>query len=442
MEDGDRFRDAFSPTHEVRVSREDGRMTIRPGSALTGDLSVFLPFAGERVGLTVASHRPSSENGYFMLTLSPGVVEESTLPRDVTVVVDVSGSMSGEKIEQAKGAVRQLLGTLSPEDRFRLIRFSSGVESYRSDWTSATSEAVRVARQWVGALSAGGGTNIAGALDETFRATSPEARLPVVVFMTDGEPTVGETNPERIARRAEAAAGRARVFAFGVGYDVNTVLLDRLGVATRGTAQYVDAGEDVERTVGLLAAKIRRPVLGDLAIEGAPVRVIEVYPQRLPDLFAGEELLIFGRYEGAGDGVVAISGQRNGRAERYAASASFTDHGADNNFIPRLWASRKLGALAQQVRLNGADPELIDEIRNTALRYGLLSEYASYLVQEPQLAAAAPDELFMRVAPNIRAMSVSGESAVRRADRQRADRDARTLDGVAEAQRAALTSLA
>ncbi|MGH7577953.1 MAG: VWA domain-containing protein, partial [Longimicrobiales bacterium] len=441
VEDGGRFRDAFSPTHDVRVTRDGGRMTVRPRDTLAGDLSLFLPLAGERVGITLATHRPSSENGYFMLTLSPGAVDASTMPRDVTVVVDVSGSMSGEKIEQAKGAVRQLLGTLSPEDRFRLIRFSSGVESYRADWTAASADAVRAAREWVEALSAGGGTNIAGALDETFRATSSESRLPVVVFMTDGEPTVGETNPEHIAQRAEAVAGRARVFAFGVGYDVNTVLLDGLGAVTRGTAQYVEPGEDVERAVGLLAGKIRHPVLADLDIDDSPVRFVEVYPERLPDLFAGEELVIFGRYAGRGDGSLTITGRRNGRAERYATRARFADHETDNGFIPRLWASRKLGVLAQQVRLNGADPELIDEIRNTALRYGLLSEYTSYLVQEPQLAAASRDELFQRVAPEFAAMAAGGEAAVRRAERQRADRDARTLDGVAEAQRVTLESL-
>lgn len=432
-EDGSRFRDAFSPTHEMRVTREDGRMTVRPASRLTGDLSLFLPLAGERVGLTLATHRPSSENGYFMLTLSPGEVAESTMPRDVTVVVDVSGSMSGEKMEQARGAMRQLLGALSPQDRFRLIRFSSGVQSYRGDWTAASATELREARQWVDALQAGGGTNIGDALAEAFRATSPEARLPVVVFITDGEPTVGETNPERIAREAESAAARARIFAFGVGYDVNTLLLDRLGAATRGTTQYVEPGHDVEQAVGLLAAKIRHPVLADLGLGDAPARLEELHPQRLPDLFAGEELVIFGRYAGSGEGDLTITGRRNGRAERYGTRTSFPDHEPNNDFIPRLWASRKLGALTQQVRLNGPDPELVEEIRNIALRYGLLSEYTSYLVQEPELVVASRDRLVRAAAP-LAAMSAVGEDAVMRAEARRAVTGVRTLEDVTKSQ--------
>jgi Ca-activated chloride channel family protein len=440
-EDGALFRDAFSPTHDVRVTREDGRMTVRPHDRLDGDFALFLPLSGERVGLTLATHRPSSEDGYFMLTLSPGDVAEATTPRDITIVVDASGSMSGEKMEQARGALRQLLGTLSERDRFRLIRFSSGVDAWRTRWTPATSAELRLARQWVDALVAEGGTNISGALAEAFRAETPESRLPVVVFMTDGLPSAGETNAERIAAQAERDAGRARIFAFGVGYDVNTLLLDRLGSATRGTTQYVQPGEDVELALGVLAARIRHPVLTDLAIADAPVRLREIYPVTLPDLFAGEELILFGRYEGAGSGRIAIAGRRDGRAERYATAARFADHDSDNDFIPRLWASRKLGSLAQQVRLNGPDPELVEEIRSTALRYGLLSEYTSYLVQEPELVVASRDSMAQRL-QRMAAAPVAGEAAVRRSEDARAAGAVRSLGDLVSAQKAAYESAA
>lgn len=433
-ENGGLFRDAFSPTHEVRVTREDGRMTVRPTGQLTGDLSLFLPLAGNRVGLTVASHRPSDEPGYFMLTLSPSQIEAATVPRDVTVVVDVSGSMSGEKMEQARGALRQLLATLSPEDRFRLIRFSSGVEAYRREWTAATQAEVRTARQWIDALIAEGGTNISGALAEAFRAATPESRLPVVVFITDGLPSAGETNPERIAEQAERAGGRARVFAFGVGYDVNTLLLDRLGAATRGSTQYVQPGEDVEQALGVLSAKIRHPVLTDLDLADAPARLREIYPVTLPDLFAGEELIIFGRYEGSGTGNVAITGRRSGRSERFTTRVTFAEHERDNDFIPRLWASRKLGVLTQQVRLNGANPELVEEIRNTALRYGLLTEYTSYLVQEPELVVAHSDEMQLRLEASVAAAPVAGQAAVLRAEESRAARAVKNSADLAAAQ--------
>lgn len=441
-EDGGLFRDAFSPTHDVGVTREDGRMTVRPRAALQGDFALFLPLAGNRVGLTLATHRPSGENGYFMLTLSPAEAAESTVPRDLTAVIDVSGSMSGEKIEQARGALRQLVGSLGPQDRFRLIRFNSGVESWRRDWTGVTPAELRAARQWIDALVPEGGTNISAALAEAFRATSSDSRLPVVVFITDGLPSAGETNPERIATDAERAAGRTRVFAFGVGYDVNTLLLDRLGAATRGSTHYVHPGDDVEQALSVLAARIRHPVLTDLQIDGAPVRLTDVQPRRLPDLFAGEELILFGRYEGQGSGSLAVAGRRSGRAERFTTRAEFPDHETANDFIPRLWASRKLGELAQQVRLNGASSELVEEIRSLALRYGLLSDYTSYIVLEPQTVVATGDGRRERAAASPPPPAASGQAAVQRAEEVRAARSVRTLADMAAVEKNAAARVA
>ncbi|MGH7483632.1 MAG: VIT domain-containing protein, partial [Longimicrobiales bacterium] len=240
VEDAGAYGDPFSPTHELSVRRVDERMRVRTEDDPRGDVAIFLPLADDAVGITVAAHRPSGgEDGYFMLTLSPGTVEGPVQPRDVTVVMDVSGSMSGAKIEQAKAALRQILGTLEERDRFRLIAFSNGVSTFAEGWAPATAPPLRDAREWIERLRAEGGTNIDGALDEALRLDSPDGRLPIVIFVTDGQPTVGERDPERIAADAEADRGRARVFAFGVGYDVNTYLLDRLGAAGRGGAQYV-----------------------------------------------------------------------------------------------------------------------------------------------------------------------------------------------------------
>jgi Ca-activated chloride channel family protein len=431
---GAQFRDAFSPTHEVRVTRAEDRMTVRPTGSLEGDFSLFLPLAGNPVGLTLAAHRPSGEDGYFMLTLSPGEVRAARVPRDVTVVVDVSGSMSGEKIDQSRRALLQLLGTLSEQDRFRLIRFNSGVQTYRPEWTVASAQEVREARRWVEGLQVDGGTNIAGALDEAFRATTPENRLGIVIFMTDGLPSVGETNPERIAAQTERVRGNARVFAFGVGYDVNTYLLERLGAAGRGGSHFVQPGEDVEEAMGTLAARIRHPVLSDLALGDAPVRLKEIYPSSLPDLFAGEELVIFGRYEGARDGALTLTGRRNGRNERFQTQAQFPAHTNDNDFVPRLWASRKLGELTRQIRLNGVNQELVQEIRQTAMRYGLLSEYTSYLVQEPLLAGNMDAMLRGRAAAAMAPSVQTGQAAVMEAQQAVRDRSVRNLSDLEKAQ--------
>lgn len=415
--DGSRFRDPFSPTHDVHVTREHGAITVRPQGELSGDFSLFLPLARGLVGMTVAAHRADDDDGYFMLTLSPGEADVAATPRDITVVVDVSGSMSGEKLDQTKQALHQLLSSLAGGDRYRLVAFNNRVERFRSGWTSGDQDA---ADAWVDGLQAEGGTDIAGALAEAFRLPSPEGRLPIVVFLTDGLPTVGERNPERIAAEAERDRGRARVFAFGVGYDVNTVLLDRLSAAGRGATAYVEPGQNVETALGSLATKIQHPVLTDLRIDGAPVELRAIYPKQLPDLFAGEDLVLFGRYRAAGHGTgaVRITGRRAGRTERFATDASFPAHETANDYIPRLWASRKVGALMQQIRLNGADPELVEDVRRTALRYGILSEYTAHLVQEPNRVAvggAPVPTSFADAMSQAASAPASGQAAVARA---------------------------
>jgi Ca-activated chloride channel family protein len=288
-------------------------------------------------------------------------------------------------------------------------------------------------------LRAEGGTNIADALRDAFDATSPASRLSVVVFMTDGLPSVGEQNPERIATIAERDAGRTRVFAFGVGQDVNTYLLDRLGAAGRGSAQYVQPGESVETALGSLATKIQYPVLTDLMLNATGVTLREVYPTTLPDLFAGEDLVVFGRYRGittrGGNGVVIINGRRSGKVERYTTRVSFAGRDNGNDYIERLWASRKLGELTRRVRLEGRDRELIAEIRRTALRYGLLSEYTSYFVTEPGMDIPLMAEAGLR--NGARDFAATGSANVASAEAARQRREATTLGQVAALEKAA-----
>ncbi len=444
--DADAFRDPFSPTHELEVERTGEALRVQPSSELMGNLSIFLPLAGSGVGITLATHRTAGpddgEDDYFMLTLSPGEADAGSTPRDITAVVDVSGSMSGEKLCQTQAALRQLLGSLGREDRFRLVAFSNRVVAHSEGWRGADVRELEHARRWIDGLTADGGTNIAGALEEALRLDSPADRLPIVVFLTDGLPTVGERSPEAIADAADKRRGRHRVFAFGVGYDVNTYLLDRLSVAGRGSTEYVEPGEDVERAVSLLAGKVTRPVLTDLEIDGAPVELLELYPGELPDLFAGDDLVLFGRYRGHGSGALRIRGRRAGETESFATDAAFQRRVTTNDFIPRLWASRKLGELTRQVRLNGADPELVEAIRATALRYGLLSEYTAYLVQEPMAVASrmiqpatldrsAPFHAAFKTGAAGSGVSATGQAAVQASERARVQRTAATATDLA-----------
>jgi Ca-activated chloride channel family protein len=466
VDNGAMYRGAASPTHSVKVTRERGTMVIRPEGDVRSDFALTLPLAERDVGIAMSTHQEGDDDGFFMLRLTPGeATREVRVPRDVTVVLDVSGSMSGDKIDQAKAALRQLLGTLGNDDRFRLIKFNGSSTEWRNTWTRTTTTDISAANRWVDDLKADGGTNISEALADAFRVPSSAGRLPVVVFLTDGLPSVGETNPERIAALAERNSGGARVFAFGVGHDVNTYLLDRLGAAGRGTAQYVQPGESVETALGVLSAKIRYPVLTDLALSATGVALREIYPGTLPDLFGGEDLVVFGRYRtdrGFGGpnvrpvaGEVTVTGERNGRQERYATRVAFSSGEDGNDYMPRLWASRKLGELTRRLRLQGSSPELVEEIKSTALRYGLLSEYTSYFVTEPGAIVVNGDRnpLVPRDQVSSRAITThrgsaeappaaqSGSTAVVAAEASRKQREASSAADVDAQQKAAAARL-
>ena len=384
LPNADAYGTPYSPTHRITTRTEGGAMIIALDSNATGDVELFLPLRRGLVGTSLMAHAPGGEDGYFMLLISPAQADEATaIPRDLTLVVDISGSMSGDKIEQAKSALRLALGTLGANDRFRLISLSNRVTNFRDGFSAATPENLDAARRFVDGLVADGGTNIQGALDAALGQAVAEERLPIVVFMTDGIPSVGEQSPERLAQDAGAHAGRARIFTFGLGHDVNTYLLDRLAQEGRGTAEYVAPEANVETAIGSLMNKIRHPALTNLRIENAPAELVQTYPSRLPDVFFGEELVIFGRYHGTGSGTITVTGQRGGHTERFTTDAAFPASENENAFIPRLWASRRIGELTRQVRIEGANSTLVSEIRDLGLRYGIITEYTSYLVQEP-----------------------------------------------------------
>jgi len=440
IDSASRFGDPYSPTHQVQVARRDNRIDVTlPDGAAAGDFELLVPLARGLVGLSLVTQHPAGEDGYFMLLLAPGAAAQAeALRRDVVAVIDVSGSMSGEKMAQAKLALTQLIGSLRESDRFRLVAFSGGVRRYASGWTTASAANRSDAATWIRSLEAEGGTNIAGALAEAYAEAPDAAALGVVVFLTDGLPSVGESDPERIAERAEQGRGRFRVFAFGVGDDVNTYLLDRLTERARGTTGYVRPGENIERAMGALSAKVASPVLTDLALSASQgVEVYDLQPGSLPDLFAGDEMVVFGRYRGAGSAggalkdmerTVVVRGRRNGRDESF--QTTLIDREGDARYVEQLWAARKAGALSREIRLRGQTKELIDALKQLALRYGILTEYTAYLVQEPNIAARRGLEERALNAPAAAPRDQAGSGAVAQAERQDYLRGAVHLDAV------------
>jgi Ca-activated chloride channel family protein len=390
LRDAARFGRPFSPTHTVQVSgRDDSSIAIADASL--GDVELFLPLRSTAAGLSVVTHSPGGEDGYFLLYVTPPEQAESLrMGRDLTMVVDVSGSMSGDKIVQAKAAMLAMLGTLSPRDRFRLIAFSSGVRTFCDGYSETDAASLDAARAWTSALVADGGTNIEEALRQALQHDGRRERdrnLDVLVFLTDGVPSVGEQQPEKLAAMAAQAASGTRVFTVGIGTDVNTYLLERLAQDGHGAADFVPPNGNVEMAVGNLTRKLRAPALVDLRIVSSPARIVSLEPVRLPDLFAGQELIVLGRYSGSGNGPLVIEGQRDGATVRVSTPVEFTARDTDHEYVSTLWAARRIGALTRTMRLEGSTPGRIEEIKALALRHGIVTEYTAYLVQEPIVAA-------------------------------------------------------
>lgn len=378
------FGRAFSPTHDLQVDERGSLRAVR-ADAVRGVVGVFVPVrTGSTASVHVLTHAVEGESGFAMLTIVPPPATRGTTPRDVTFVLDVSGSMRGTKLEQAKAAGRALLASLNASDRFRVIAFSTDVRDFREGWSTATQANVRSARQYLHELTAEGSTNISGALEEALRVSPATDRLPLVLFLTDGAPTVGERRPDRITELAARLRGRQRLFTFGVGTDVNASLLEQLALSGRGTAQFVRPDEDVERAVDVVAQRLTRPVATDLRIRVNGVRLDRVQPAGELDLFAGQELTVFARYRGGRLGAtVTVEGESANGPVRWTTEADFPGRADENSFVARLWAVQRVGWLSAERRRNGATGELDDELRSLGTRFGIPTELTSYLVVEP-----------------------------------------------------------
>ncbi|HEX7973188.1 MAG TPA: VIT domain-containing protein, partial [Anaerolineales bacterium] len=424
------IRAVYSPSHTVAVSREDD-FHVKVGyeaSNVQPDADFALYYSlGEEEAFHLLSFRDPGDSadpdGFFLLLLAPrpDAAALQTQPKDVILVLDRSGSMEGDKFNQAQDALRYVLGHLNPDDRFNAIAFSTGLDTYASELRPA-SEASQ-ALQWVDRLSVQGSTDINRALLEAASMAGRE-RPTYLIFLTDGLPTEGVVDSKKIlANLATAAPTNLRLFPFGVGYDVDTFLLDSLAQAHHGATTYVLPNERLDESLSTFYAKISAPVLTDLTLDFGSLAVYDQYPSPLPDLFAGSQIVLVGRYRQGGSATVRLTGTVNGQSQTFEFPEQvFDQQSSGSDFqspIPRLWATRKIGYLLNQVRLDGASQETIDQIVRLSIRYGIVTPYTSYLVTEtPPLGAAeqariAKDQFNqMQAAP---AATASGQAAVQAA---------------------------
>lgn len=423
------LKSIYSPSHDVEIKRDgDRRATVGyEGRDVVPDTDLALYFAPEKddLGVNLLTHRVAGEDGYFLLLASPGVdVQENRLvKKDVVFVLDTSGSMAGKKLEQAKKALLFCVENLNEGDRFELVRFSTEVEPLFDQLVPADDGHRAKADAFIRGLKPIGGTAIDDALKKAL-ALKPgrEGRPFFVIFLTDGLPTIGTTDEDQIlADVKQATGGNVRVFCFGIGNDVNTHLLDNITEQTRAVSQYVLPEEDLEVKLSNFYAKIKEPVLANPTLKfTGQVRVTKLYPAPLPDLFKGEQLVLVGRYSGDGPSAAIIGGTVNDAQKKFTADVDFAAESAGNDFIPRLWATRRVGYLLDEIRLHGESAELKSEVTELARQYGLVTPYTAYLILEDEARRGVP--LALQSVPQLRTDAVAMEGLAKLADSYGKDR--------------------
>ncbi len=389
----------YCPSHNVDVDKTDQRHATvsyeendtRPDR----DLRLYYSVSSSAIGTHLLTYKEKGEDGFFMLLAAPTVErEQASVPKNVVFVIDRSGSMSGEKIEQAREALTFCVNSLEPEDEFEIISFSDNVKSFGSSLSEAKPARIKAARDWISGLEATGSTDIDAAMALAMkrrRANRPN----YIVMLTDGLPTAGETDLGSILsnledRREKMAEAATRVFVFGVGYDVDTHFLDKMSLQNNGIATYVRPSESIEAKVSSFYAKISRPVLTDLAVDFGEITAEDFFPRELPDLFHGSQIVLLGRYDKrtCGRTAVTLTGHTADGSHDFAIEALFPNERTEAEYIPVLWASRKIGWLLDEIRLKGENKELVDEVVRLGTEYGILTEYTAFLAEEGEVATA------------------------------------------------------
>ncbi|MDH7512181.1 MAG: VIT and VWA domain-containing protein [Clostridiales bacterium] len=424
----------YSPSHRVSVRKESEtrarlgfeEKNVKPDK----DFVVYYSVSSADIGLSILNYS-DRDASYFMLLAAPRYSEakEKVINKNLILVLDSSGSMSGKKIQQAREAARFIIDHLDERDHFSIIDFDDGVSLFADELVAASAKNREKAHEFIGSIEDSGGTNINEALLKALRIIPGGERPNYILFLTDGLPTVGVTQTTEILKNvSQANTAKSRLIVFGVGYDVNTELLDKLSAENRGASVYVSETEDLELAVSSVYEKISSPFLSDLGLAFSGIEIYQAYPQTLPDLFKGSQLILLGKYRGSGPASVVLKGKVGKTDKTFSLENKKLVQDEAYNFLPRLWAARRIGYLLDEIRFHGEEKELADEVRTLGLKYGIVTPYTSFLVTEKErlsIAAAAPE-----AQEALAARKVTGAGAVKLARATQTFKDVEQAAGV------------
>lgn len=416
------IKNVYSPTFDLKTERVANNVVkttcVLENETPTRDFRLFFDQNADELSAKIQSYRPNpNEDGYFLLLASPKIVSDQTDRPTKTVVLtlDVSGSMSGEKIRQARESLKFILERLNDGDKFNVVLFGTDVRSFSENLQTIDNASRTEALAFVDAVRSRGSTNIEGALTSSFKQLEQDesANPKYLFFFSDGEPTTGETNEMKLAQLARVQNNGARFFSFGLGYDVNSRLLDRFVRDGRGQGEYVKPNENVEERVAALYNRVEAPIFTDVEFafelkedSKAQYFTNQVYPEGKIDVYAGEQLVVVGRYAKSGAIAIKANGKVDGNDVAFSFEGTLANDSSDSTyaFVERLWATRRVGEIVDRLDLDGANDELLNELLELSKKHGIMTPYTAFLADD-SVALDATAENARRAAGNFKLLA-------------------------------------
>jgi Ca-activated chloride channel family protein len=369
-----------SPSHQLEITRDlaghRAAISLADGDTIPNkDFVLRWTVAGDAPEIAVLAHRDGNGDGSFVLIAQPpaDAAADDVAPREIVFVLDTSSSMAGEPLDKAKQVIRRVLGGLRPDDTFQIVRFDDGASALGPDPIANKPRNLRYVYEWLDALDAQGGTAMTEGIEAALAIPHDPLRLRIVAFLTDGY--IG--NEDEILRLVDAKLGESRLFSFGVGSAVNRYLLEEMASLGRGAAQFVRPDEDTDTVVDRFYQRIDRAVLTDLRVDWGGLAVTDAVPDRMPDLFVGQPLVLAGHYTAPGSGTVEVRGTSAGREVRFEVPVTLPAR-RDRPAVASVWARRRIGELSRRL-LRRADDALVANIVELSLAHRVLTRYTAFV---------------------------------------------------------------
>ncbi|MEJ2545348.1 MAG: VIT domain-containing protein [Calditrichaceae bacterium] len=388
------FKSFASPTHknssatEIIPVNESHYQLIYGDENFLPDNDLLVQFETVRdyVDMRILTYTPAPEDSFgtesfYMLWVTPpdSLDDEEIIPKSIVFTVDVSSSMEGERLAQVKDALMHFLDLLNPIDRFNIITFGTTVQSFKTNLVPAETPVIVEAKSFVSKLSALGLTNIDAALTTSLSQSYLDSTSNNIIFLTDGNPTWGETDTEIILNNVDTLNDKdTRIFTFGVGEQITKAFLNNLSINNNGYAQFISSNDSIALVVNEQFNRMSKPVLKNVQLDFGALNTRDQYPTIITDLFWGSQITHYGLYNGSGTYAITLNADMRNEPFEFAEMVDFPDTTGGHRFVPRLWAKSKIDHLLDLIEIYGENDEFVNQIIELSLRFQILTKYTAF----------------------------------------------------------------